>query len=257
MVETTLISLFAPLGYWALRLGLVAFFPAFAWSQGTYTSNFPSTENPISDSAKWINGGVTGLDWTDVRMTPGLAFGTQPGSAGGNAQYADSTAVLAGTWGPDQTAQATLSVTNASGASGVFEEVELRLRASIAAHSITGYEINCSVSTNPNNFYVQIIRWNGPIANWTQLSGTAAHGVNGDVLKATISGSTITVYLNGVQVTQATDTTFPNGSPGIGFFLQGANGLNANFGFSNFTATDGTTTPPGVPAAPVNLRRVQ
>jgi hypothetical protein len=71
----------------------------------------------------------------------------------------------------------------------------------------------------------------------TQLAGATAHGVNGDVLKATISGSTITAYLNGAQVAQATDTTFASGSPGIVFF-QGANGLNANYGFSQFTATD-------------------
>jgi hypothetical protein len=245
---------------WAVRLGSVALLPIFAWSQGTYTSNFHLTENPISEGANWINGAVTGLDWTNVCSTSGLAFGTQPGAAGGNAQYADSTAVLAGTWGPNQTAQATLAVTNASGASGVFEEVELRLRTTVVAHSITGYEINCSVSTNPNNSYVQIVRWNGPIANWTQLAGATAHGVNGDVLKATISGSTITAYLNGVQVAQAIDTTFSGGSPGMGFFLQGAIGLNANYGFSNFTATDGTSTAPaapGVPAAPLNLRQVQ
>ncbi len=87
-----------------------------------------------------------------------MAFGTQPGNGSGNAEYNDSTAVLAGTWGPNQTAQATIAVNNASGASWVFEEVELRLRTTISAHPITGYEINCSVSTNPNNFYLQIVR---------------------------------------------------------------------------------------------------
>jgi hypothetical protein len=129
-------------------------------------------------------------------------------------------------------------VTNPSGASGVFEEVELRLRTTISAHSITGYEINASVSTNPNNFYIQIVRWNGPLGNFTQLAGTARHCVNGDVLEATISGSTITAYLNGVKVLQATDSSYTSGSPGMGFFLEGASGLNANYGFSNFTASD-------------------
>jgi hypothetical protein len=250
-------SLFFHLRCWTVRLGLVALFPVSAWSQGTYTSNFPLAENTISESGKWINGGVTGLDWTNIRTTPGLAFGTQSGTAGGNARYADSTAVLAGTWGPNQTAEATIAVTNASGASGVFEEVELRLRTTIKAHSITGYEINCSVSTNANNFYLQIVRWNGPLASWTYLGSRTAHAVNGDVLKATISGSTITAYLNRQQVVQVTDNTFTSGSPGIGFFLQGASGLDANYGFSNFAATDGGAASSGSPAPRTNLRIVQ
>ena len=178
--------------------------------------------------------------------------------------YADSTAVLAGTWGPNQTAQATISVTNAANVSGVFEEVELRLRTTITAHSITGYEVNGSVSANSANFYIQIVRWNGPLGSFTLLNGTARHCVNGDVLKATISGSMITAYLNGVQVLQATDNTYSTGSPGMGFFLQGASGLDAHYGFSNFTTTDGSTeapsptprTTPAVQAAPRAFRVV-
>lgn len=231
--------------------------PVVAWSQGTYTTSFPLTENPISEGGKWINGGTVGLDWTNVRTTSGLAFGTESGNSSGNSEYDDSTAVLTGTWGPDQTVQATVAVSNAS--SSAFEEVELRLRTTITAHSITGYEINGSVSKAYT--YVTIVRWNGPIGNFTQLNITHAVNtlVNGDIFKATISGNTITAYLNGVQVLQTTDDTFTSGSPGIGFYLQGATGLNANYGFSSFTATDGsaaTPTPtPGVtPLAPQDLR---
>jgi hypothetical protein len=72
----------------------------------TYTTNFPLLENPIYEQGAWISGGVAGINWTNVRTTPGIALGTMPGNASGDAQYADSTAVLAGTWGPDQTAQA-------------------------------------------------------------------------------------------------------------------------------------------------------
>ena len=43
---------------------------------------------------------------------------------------------------------------------------------------------------------------------------------------------------------QVTDNTYTSGSPGIGFFLQGASGLMLNYGFSNFTATiDGHLCP--------------
>ncbi len=223
--------------------------PLFA---NSYTTSFAGTENPLSESAAWIDGGTVGLDWTNVRKTPGLVFGTMIGTAGAPQQYADSTSVLTGTWGPAQTAQATVKVLSASGANGVFEEVELRLHTTIAGHSITGYEINCSVAQNSTGGYNQIVRWNGPLASWTQLNGASSGCKNGDVLKATIDANgLITVYINGSPVETATDTTFKGGSPGVGFYLQGVSGLNANYGFSTFTASDGNSNPP--PAAPSNL----
>src|SRR4051794_2598221 len=83
-----------------------------------YTTNFPLTENPISEGAQWTTGLATGLDWANVRTTPGLAFGTQSGSGGFN----DSLAVLKGAWTPDQSATATVrSVNQQTG--GVYEEV--------------------------------------------------------------------------------------------------------------------------------------
>ena len=33
----------------------------------TYTTTFPLTENPISQSGHWINGGTVGFDWCNVR----------------------------------------------------------------------------------------------------------------------------------------------------------------------------------------------
>ena len=217
-----------------------------ATTHGTYTTSFPLTENPISEGGVWINGKSVGLDWADVRTTPGLAFGTQSGTESGKAQYADSTAVLSGTWGPDQTLQATVRTVNQS--SSFFEEVELRLRSSITAHSNTGYEVNFRCTADGSQ-YVQIIRWNGPLASWTQIDGRTGPGLrNGDVVKATIVGSVITAYINGVQIVQATDSTYSSGSPGIGFFLQGATGVNSDFGFTSFSATDGSLTQPSPPA---------
>ena len=220
---------------------VLVFSPVLTFAN-TYTTNFPLTENPISENSNWINGAAIGLDWNNVQTNVGFAFGSQLGTDGGNAEYDDSTAVLTGSWGPDQTAQATVAVRNASGASGVFQEVELRLRTTVTGHSIAGYEINCSVSTNYS--YLQIVRWNGTLGNWTLLDAREVHAVNGDVLQATISGSTITAYLNGAQIVQVTDSTYTSGSPGIGFFLQGASSLNANYGFSSFSATDGANSDP-------------
>jgi hypothetical protein len=210
----------------------------------TYTTNFPLTENPISEGGKWINGGVTGLDWGNVQTTAGLAFGTTLSTT-----YADPTAVLTGTWGADQQAQATVKLT--TGISACCHEVELRLRSTITAHSAKGYEINCSVASGSP--YVQIVRWNGPLGSFTYVNTTGATGcANGDVLKATIVGSTITVYKNGTQVLQGTDSTYTSGAPGIGFYDQ-ADNYWYNFGFSSFTASDSSTTPQG-PAPPTNLK---
>jgi hypothetical protein len=212
-------------------------------SARTYTTKFPLTENPISEGGNWINGKMVGLDWTDVQTSPGLAFGTESGTNG----YDDSTAVLTGTWGPDQWAEATTHVINTG---AISEEVELRLRTTITAHSITGYEINCSVYKNGNG-YSEIVRWNGPLGSFTILShkdGAAVSCGDGDVLKATIVGNVITVYVNGVQTNTATDSTYSTGAPGAGFYLLGANGRNADYGFTSFTASDASGPPP-----PTNL----
>jgi hypothetical protein len=205
-----------------------------------YHTRFPLTENPISEGGHWLDGGVEGVDWTNVQSTTHMAFGTMPGNAYYPYDYADSTAVLTGRWGRIQTVRATLSVPHPSNRYGVFEEVELRVRTTISLHEITGYEINCSV--NARDPYAQIVKWNGPLADFTELDGTGIGCADGDVLKATVRGkdvSTIAVYKNGAQILGVTDRNAPftSGSPGIGFFLQGATGLDAGYGFRDFRAS--------------------
>ncbi|MBI3475591.1 MAG: hypothetical protein HY010_07645 [Acidobacteria bacterium] len=174
------------------------------------------------------------MDWSDVATISGLAYGTETGDGG----YDDSTALLTGTWGPNQIAEAKVHITNPN--DNAYEEVELRLRSVITAHRNTGYEINFRCSKK-NDAYTQIVRWNGPLGDFTYLSnqGGAQYGVaDGDVVKATMIGNVITVYINGNQVNQASDTRYKNGNPGLGFFLQGAKGVNQNYGFSSFKASD-------------------
>jgi hypothetical protein len=234
-----------------LLLALVVICGAVA--QGTtYTTSFGATENPISEAGHWVNGQAVGLDWKDVQTTPGLAFGAD---TSGVPHYNDPTAILTGTWGPTQTVQATVhSVNQQTG--NVYEEVEIRLRSAITAHGITGYEINFRCNHDAATWYTDIVRWNGPLGNFTFLSHlTSGPGISdGDVVKATIVGGVITVFINGKQVNQATDNTFTTGNPGIGFYLDGAAGLNADYGFTSFTATDGPGTPP---SAPTNLRVIK
>ena len=199
--------------------------------QKSYTTNFSLAENPLSEGGRWINGGTAGLDWTNVQSVPGLAFGTQSGSQG----YDDSTAVLAGTWSPNQSVEATVHTANQHG-DPVFEEVELRLRTTVSSHKITGYEVNFRC-TSDGSQYVQIVRWDGPLGRFTYVGATPGPGLHdGDTVKAVISGSEITVFINRTQVLQGSDSSFATGSPGIGFFLQGTTGVNRDFGFTSVTA---------------------
>lgn len=203
----------------------------------TYTTNFPLTENPISEGGNWINGKTTGLDWTDISTTPGLAIGLESGTRG----YDDATALLTGTWGSNQTVTATVSTTNQL-SSPVYEEVEIRLRSSLSAHNCTGYEVLFSLSGS----YVQIVRWNGALGDFTYVATTSGSQYNlhaGDTVTGTISNNTITAYINGTQVLQGTDGTYSSGNPGMGIFLQGTTGVNGDYGFTSFTATDGVNAP--------------
>src|SRR5262245_913967 len=54
----------------------------------TYSTNFPANENPISEGGRWRN---TGLDWTPVATSGGLAYSTQTSNG-----YDDSYAFLSG-----------------------------------------------------------------------------------------------------------------------------------------------------------------
>jgi hypothetical protein len=146
---------------------------------GSYSTTFPLTENPISEGGSWTNGGATGLGWANVQTTPGLSFGTGPVNAG-TYLYADPTAVLKGAWAQDQQVQATVKVRGAYGRA-CCKEVELLIRMTIARNSITGYELNCSVvSAGPYQYLHRL-----------QKRRTGPPG---------------------------TDATFQKGSPGVGFY---------------------------------------
>lgn len=222
-----------------------------AGTSGSYTSSFPLTENPISEGGVWVNGASTGLDWNNVRTTTGKVFGTQVPNVPN--YYSDSTAVLSGIWGADQDVTATVFTTTTTG-----REVELRLRTTITAHSITGYEVLFVAYSNGATGDVQIVRWNGPVASFTVLgSGGSAVITQGTVVRATITGNTIRAYVNGTQVATATDSTYTTGSPGVGFFLNsGTITDNASFGFTSLTvSSSGATNPPDitVPSNPSGL----
>ncbi len=225
-------------GGWAADCGASFDAVSGAKSAGhSYSNSFPASEKPLSEGGCWIDGKTVGLDWADVETSGGMAFGKDLPT-----QYADPTAALTGTWGPNQEAEARIRVEKPL--SGCCREVELRLRTTIKPHATTGYEIMCSVaSTDP---YLNIARWNGPLNNFTYIGKAKIGCADGDVLKAAMVGDTITVYRNSVEVLKTKDSQFPGGgSPGIGFFDTTNNiwrkmGLRSwqAFGFSSFSARD-------------------
>jgi|SRR5450755_1504691 len=87
-----------------LGLVLVCLLSCADGSAQSYSTAFPLSENPISEGGKWINGGTVGLDWNNIYTSGGFASGVGPSST----KYADPTAILAGSWGPNQTVQATV-----------------------------------------------------------------------------------------------------------------------------------------------------
>jgi hypothetical protein len=243
---------------WHKLLTVLLFFGTCEFLFGnTYSSNFTASENPISESGNWINGQSTGIYWSNVSISPGFARGQQQPD---NGTYNDSTALLTGTWNPDQSVQVT--IVNSSPSDSSVREVEIRLRSTLSADYCSGYEVYWSAQ--PSNPYLTVAKWNGPINSYANLaettSGVTMH--NGDVFSASISGSTITAYINGVQKLQLTDSSFSSGNPGMGFYLANTGGnptAQSQYGFSSFSATDGaspapTASPKLAPLAPTKLR---
>jgi hypothetical protein len=195
----------------------------------SYTTSFPLSENPISDGS-WTNGLTTGLDWNNVKTVSGHAVGT----AFTPSTYADNIACLSG-FAADQYIEGVVFRAPGYNPSTVHE-LELLLRFSISAKVARGYEILMDTAGN-----AQIVRWEGPVGVFTVLNptGTGTGTIaNGDVIRATIVGSTITVLKNDVQVWTVTDTTWSTGNPGIGMFTRGPDGVLENYGWASITAGD-------------------
>lgn len=203
---------------------------------GSYTTNFPLTENPISESGVWVCGLADGLDWTNPRTVPGIAFGTE---SGGSGHFDDSVAHLKGTWANDQEASAVVHL-------GVrptfFAEIEILLRFTITGHDAHGYEVYFSMQ-GPGNRYIKIARWNGALDDALDLTslGEASSPtiINGDTVRATIAGTVITAYVNGSPLlnydTSGDAIKWASGKPGLGFYAL-SSPASSEYGFSSYTA---------------------
>jgi hypothetical protein len=217
----------------------------------SYSTRFTADEDPISDGGMWLNGKRDGIEWADVIVRDGLAYGaptmmsvaerrleqgnlTAADADAGTPEgdYDDPTAVLSGPWGRNQHAKGRVFSRNQT--EEYFQEVELRLRSTIALHVCTGYEVffRC---LKTENAYAEIVRWNGPRGDFTslrKLSGPNYGVQDGDVVEATIDGNVLRGFINGVEVISATDDVFDSGSPGIGFnFFVGDTNVDHGFTF--------------------------
>ena len=172
-----------------------------------------------------MGGKTVGLDWGSVSTTPKYAVGHA-----GPERYADSVALLTGEWPTNQSVEVVVE----KKAVLSWPEVSIRLRSSLSKHKCDGYEISYSLKEG-DAAYLIIVRWNGPLADFTYLVNTngSQYAVQtGDVVKATIVGNEIKTYKNGVLMGTAKDDTYSRGNPGFGF----NEGSNGDYGISRFSA---------------------
>ena len=230
------------LGALVIVFGLVS----TAWATPVYTTNFGLTENPISEGGAWNHISST---WADVQTANGVAFGTQLGNLANPFGFNDSNATLLG-FSPNVTITATVHL-SPNIADGQTHEVELLFRMAGDATHLRGYEMSFDTGGN-----VTLVRWNGDLGDYTFVDHTGGTNPtvgglkNGDVFSATATGSVFTASVNGVQIYSATDATFADGQPGIGFFVRRDPGpadadFNSMYGFSSLTVTDNATSDPG------------
>ena len=218
----------------------------------SYQTRFMQDENPISEGGIWLNGRKNGIDWIDIIARNGIAYGevTRMGVAerrveqgnlastaeGGSVHigdYDDPTALLAGPWGRNQHAIATVFSRNQT--ERYFQEVEIRLRSLMRPGWCTGYEVfwRC-LKTDAG--YAEIARWNGKVGEFTSLKkliGPQLGVQDGDVVEATVVGNVLKGYINGVEVISAVDDAFDAGGPGIGFNF-GVGNTNVDHGLTSF-----------------------
>jgi len=215
----------------------------------SYTTEFPLDEDPVSENGMWLNGKKDAIDFSDCITSNGIIHGApsrmnvlekraEQGNLDGEAQapagdYDDPTAVLAGAWGPNQHGRGVAHVEKPT--EDWFQEVQIRLRSTVAPHSITGYEIFFRCLKGEHG-YAEIVRWNGRVGDWTSLKRHQGpdYGVaHGDVIEASIEGNVIRGFVNGVEKITVTDDTWASGAPGVGFNF-GVGDTYADHGFSSF-----------------------
>ena len=211
----------------------------------SYSTSFDLTENPITEGGKWVNGQSTGLQWSNVQTGSGNAYASRLVDSGGVCRYCDPIAHLSASFmafSPNQYAQGTvyrvLGYQNPNGG----HEIELLLRFQITANNARGYEVLWGQGGT-----IAIVRWNGGVGDYSDLTPYATGpnysrpAVDGDVLRAEISGNTLVVKVNSSTVltldvsSGGALATVNSGQPGIGFWPTPGSTLSS-YGWKSFNA---------------------
>ena len=216
----------------------------------SYKTEFKKNETPISEGGNWLNGRKDGIDWCDILVRDGHAYGevsrnqmaerrAEQAALGAGIEgapvgdYDDPTAVLTGTWGPNQYGRARVFTRNQT--EKYFQEVQIRLRHNMKPKFCSGYEVFWRTLDSAAG-YAEIVRWNGPVGGWKSLAKLVGkqYGVkDGDLIEASIVGNVITGYLNGVKSISVVDDQIKTGAPGIGFNF-GVGTTNVDHGMTSF-----------------------
>ncbi len=185
-----------------------------------YATSFPATENPLSEGGRWLGGRTHGGIYNDVRTTPGRAFASAFSVPNSNTPYDDSLGILNSPTIPNnQFVEVTIYLQQGYVAPS-SHEIELLLRGDIkGTNNAPLYDVSLPFGGSNGSIYYQ----NGAMGGFEQLP-MAGPGYlplkTGDVVRAEMVGSQITVKVNGKPAMTASDTRLPQGKPGIGFFVR-------------------------------------
>jgi len=201
--------------------------PAPGAPRVSYQTAFAAAEFPLSEGGKWWK---SNNPWHFVLTQDGFAQ-----ASAYNQGYDDSYAYVLGSWGSDQTVEATI---NRGGAAtgGTTHEALLLLRVSDDTNNARGYE--CLFSHYGG---IDLLKWTGPVGGFRNLSLTYSgyfgrEFATGDVVKCSVIGNKITGYVNGTRYIEAVDSSYTSGAPGMGFFTRPGGNLKA-MRFTDFKAS--------------------
>lgn len=196
----------------------------------TYTTAFPLTQNPLSESGAWI---APPASWTPLATDGDVAYNTQitPWSS-----YDDSMAMASGLWKANHEVEIVLSFPNALGSVGAgSHEIEALLRVNWdnGANTILQYE--CQLGCTSAGVYSDILKLDGVIGTFHSLTPNIINGVSayatGDRYRARITGNNIETFYRPIstgvelpfqQVTVAGGDIIATGRPAFATFWRGS-----------------------------------
>jgi hypothetical protein len=217
-------------------------------SVNSFSTNFSGApESPISEGGVWQHHSTLNANIITVG-SPNRAVGTQ---VGGDRNDSDSYAYLNGVWRPNVSAVATIYKDPTIDTTSGEHEVELLFRIGDTANTTRGYECNFSSV----GLYSNIVRWDDVSFKFLTFGSSFTPAQTGDQVKAecvTSGGiNTLTSWIkyavtnggDGVKwkkLAQATDSTWLDGAPGIGMWLQDASQFanQQKYAFTSYFVTE-------------------